>query len=161
MKLSDDRGFDSYIDRDHHQHNHQHQLLAGSELSNELTVSYQDDVPIAEQPRRGVREELAWLVLFEMSCALKYIHERGIYLSIYLCTVASYATRKACLVCIMFISCGVYNYPTIYLFIYLFIYPSIYSFIAMSSICRTSTSRPSACKYLPHHLRWLSRQHGR
>ena len=79
MKLSDDRGFDSYIDRDHHQH----QLLACSELSNELTVSYQDDVPIAEQVRRGIREELAWLVLFEMSCALKYIHERGIYLSIY------------------------------------------------------------------------------
>ena len=94
MKLSDDRGFDSYIDRDHHQ------LLTGNELSNELTVSYQDDVPIAEQVRRGIREELAWLVLFEMSCALKYIHERGIYLSIYLCTVASYIQDKqACLVC--------------------------------------------------------------
>ena len=88
---SGEGGFDSYIDRDrhhqpqHHQHHHQqhHHLLAGNELSNELTVSYQDDAPIAEQqPRRGVREELAWLVLFEMSCALKYIHERGIYLSI-------------------------------------------------------------------------------
>ena len=88
MKLSDDRGFDSYIDRN------QHQLLAGNELSNELTVSYQDDVPIAEQVRRGVREELAWLVLFEMSCALKYIHERGIYLSIYLSMHCSFIRNK-------------------------------------------------------------------
>jgi len=59
-------------------HIEQEQLLrAGSELSNDLTVSYQD-VPVAEQSRRGVSEEIAWLVLFDMSCALKYIHERGI-----------------------------------------------------------------------------------
>lgn len=119
MNLLGDGGYDSYIDRDQQQH--QHQLLASSELSNELTVSYHDDIPIDVQPRRGVREELAWLVLFEMSCALKYIHERGTYVSMYLSIcVCMYLSNCLCICICMYLSICVCIevpvYPSIYLF---------------------------------------------